>query len=116
MMPDSRQGRVILVVPGNIAVACLRLARRGQLSLEMDPREWLPGLPAGLTVRALLSHTAGLADYSASDAYQDAVAARPGEPWDLDQLLAVSLERPGSAADTRQPRSLSSVAIVPQSS
>jgi CubicO group peptidase (beta-lactamase class C family) len=49
-------------------------------------------------MRALLSHTAGLADYTGSDVYHAAVAARPGEPWDLDQVLAVSLKRPGSAA------------------
>jgi CubicO group peptidase (beta-lactamase class C family) len=40
------------------AVAALRLVREGRLSLDADIREYLPGPP--VTLRQLLSHTAGL--------------------------------------------------------
>jgi len=79
-----------------IAVACLRLASRRSLELDKDARTWLPAAPAGVTVRELLSHTARLADYPATDAYQAGVPAHPAEPWDLDQILAVSLTQPRS--------------------
>ena len=42
-----------------IAVACLRLAARRALRLDKDARTWLAAAPAGVTVRELLSHTAG---------------------------------------------------------
>lgn len=74
-----------------IAIACLRLAGRRVLELDTDVGTWLPAAPAGTTARALLSHTAGLGDYPATDTYQAAVAAHPAAPWDLDQILAVSL-------------------------
>ncbi len=77
-----------------IAVACLRLAGRRSLELDKDARAWLPAAPAGVTLRELLSHTGGLGDYPATDAYQAAVAAHPAEPWDLEQILAVSLAQP----------------------
>ena len=80
-----------------IAVTCLRLSARRSLNLDKDARTWLPAAPAGVTVRALLSHTAGLEDYPATDAYQAAVAAHPAEPWDLEQILPVSLAQPISA-------------------
>jgi ribosomal-protein-serine acetyltransferase len=79
-----------------IAVACLRLAGRRTLGLDKDARTWLPAAPAGATVPELLSHTAGLADYPATDAYQAAVAAHPAEPWDLEQILKVSLAESSS--------------------
>jgi D-alanyl-D-alanine carboxypeptidase len=80
-----------------IAVACLQLAERHSLDLDHNVRTWLPSAPAEITVRELLSHTAGLPDYPATDAYQAAVAAHPAKPWDLERILAVSLAQPMSA-------------------
>jgi CubicO group peptidase (beta-lactamase class C family) len=95
---DSRARQpVFSITKMFIATACLRLARRGVLNLDDEPRRWLPAVPAGLTVREILSHTAGLPDYPATGAYQAAVAACPAEPWGLDQILAVSLAQPISA-------------------
>ncbi len=79
-----------------IAVACLRLSGRRLLDLNEASRSWLPAAPDGVTVRELLSHTAGLADYPAAGAYQTAVADYRAEPWDLEQVLAVSLAQPRS--------------------
>lgn len=94
---DSR-GRqpVFSITKMLIAVACLRLAGRSLLDLDEGARNWLPAAPADVTVRELLSHTAGLADYPAAGAYQAAVATNPAEPWDLEQILAVSLSQPRS--------------------
>jgi len=74
-----------------IAVAALRLAESGLLGLDDAARGWLPQVPGLITVRELLSHTAGLPDYAAAGSYVAAVAAQPGRPWGLDQILAAAL-------------------------
>jgi CubicO group peptidase (beta-lactamase class C family) len=92
---DSRERQpVFSITKMFIAVACLRLSGRRLLDLDEGAQSRLPAAPAGVTVRELLSHTAGLADYPAAGAYQAAVAAYPAEPWDLEQVLAVSLAQP----------------------
>ena len=70
-----------------VAAAVLRLVESGVLRLADDVREWLPQAPPEATVRELLCHTTGLADYVAAAPYLAAVAARPGQPWDLDRIL-----------------------------
>ncbi len=48
------------------AAAILLLAQDGKLTLDDSIRHWLPSLPAGtaaVTLRQLLTHTGGLADY-----------------------------------------------------
>ena len=63
-----------------IAAAALRLAAAGRLDLDA-PTE------AGVGLRAVLRHAAGLPDYGALPAYGAAVAAG-GDPWPADELLA----------------------------
>lgn len=74
-----------------MAVATLRLAEAGHLELDAQARRWLPQIASTITVREILGHTAGLPDYIATAGYLAAVAARPGEPWDLAEIVAVSL-------------------------
>jgi CubicO group peptidase (beta-lactamase class C family) len=74
-----------------VAVATLRLAEAGHLPLDAQARRWLPQIASTITVREILGHTAGLPDYIATAGYLTAVAARPGEPWDLAEIVAVSL-------------------------
>jgi D-alanyl-D-alanine carboxypeptidase len=72
-----------------IAAAALRLAAAGRLDLNA-PTE------AGVGLRAVLRHAAGLPDYGALPAYGAAVAAG-GDPWPADELLAraAALSAPG---------------------
>ena len=49
-----------------VAVVVLQLADEGKLSLEDSVEKWLPGVVpngAGITVRQLLNHTSGIANY-----------------------------------------------------
>jgi CubicO group peptidase (beta-lactamase class C family) len=77
-----------------VAVATLRLAESGHLGhlgLDAQVRQWVPQIASPITVREILGHTAGLPDYIATGAYLAAVASGPGEPWDLAEILKVSL-------------------------
>src|SRR5262245_62727783 len=61
-----------------LAAAALALVARGQLSLDA------PAGGGNATLRQLLQHTAGIAEYGALPAYQQAVA--PGHaPWRVDE-------------------------------
>jgi len=55
------------------AVAVLLLRERGQLDLDAPVKTWLPDAPAAwdaVTVRQLLSHTAGLPDFTRLEDYE----------------------------------------------
>ncbi len=64
-----------------IAACALRLAEAGRLDLDRP----LPGRP--YTLRLLLQHRAGVADYGALPEYHAAVA-RGDDPWTVDEVLA----------------------------
>ncbi len=63
-----------------IAATALTMVRDGQLALD----DALPG--ESFTLRQLLQHRAGLADYGSVTAYRGAVAAGE-DAWPVDQLL-----------------------------
>ena len=92
----SRHGRqpVFSITKMFIAVACLRIAGLQLVDLDEDARRWLPLVPVDLTLRQLLKHTSGLADYPATGAYRTALAAEPAKPWALEEILAVTLAQP----------------------
>jgi CubicO group peptidase (beta-lactamase class C family) len=72
-----------------VAAALLRLVARGMLALDRTPAHWLPEFaPAGrITLRQLLQHTGGIADYGALAAYHEAV--RAGDPpWSFAEFRA----------------------------
>jgi len=64
-----------------LAIAALRLVDQGRLDLD-TPR---PGRP--YTLRQLLQHRAGVADYASLDSYREAVAANEAA-WPRDRMLA----------------------------
>ncbi|WP_395943351.1 serine hydrolase [Brevundimonas sp.] len=69
------------------AVAVLLLRERGQLDLEGPVKTWLPDAPSAwdaVTVRQLLSHTAGIPDFTRLEEYE----ARKTAPTTTGELLA----------------------------
>jgi D-alanyl-D-alanine carboxypeptidase len=56
--------RVGSITKAFVAACVLQLVAEGRLELDSRVEKWLPGLaPKGVTIRQLLSHTSGLADY-----------------------------------------------------
>ncbi|MEV6081602.1 serine hydrolase domain-containing protein [Streptomyces sp. NPDC052069] len=74
-----------------VATAALRLIESGRLALDDEVSRRVPQAPSGITVRHLLGHTSGLPDYASAPAYLDAVAARPAQPWSLEQIASIAL-------------------------
>lgn len=81
------------------AMAALLLEDEGKLSLDDTVAKWLPGITDGdkITVRQLLSHTAGLQDYWPQD-YSFAAMERPTDPGAIiDRWAKKPLDyRPGT--------------------
>ncbi|HMM41243.1 MAG TPA: serine hydrolase domain-containing protein [Thermomicrobiales bacterium] len=76
-----------------IAAAVLRLVERGAVALDEPIGTYLPDLPlpTAPTVRQLLRHTGGMADYGGLAAYHDAVRQCPERPWSDDEFLRRTL-------------------------
>lgn len=75
------------------AVAIMLLNERGAVDLDAPVKTYLPDAPAawdGVTVRHLLSHTAGIPDFTRFDDY-DALKTRPAT---LPDLIARFRDRP----------------------
>lgn len=95
--PDARF-LVYSVTKTLLAALVLRLVDAGRV--DLDAAVELPALPTRVTLRQLLRHTAGLADYGGLPAYHEAVRSTPGEPWRFDALLSETLAHPAFAPDT----------------
>jgi CubicO group peptidase (beta-lactamase class C family) len=80
-----------------VATAAVKLAELGRLDLDTRVSDHVSAGPADLTLREALGHTGGLADYATTVAYRTAVAAQPGQPWGLDEILQVGLRGERSA-------------------
>jgi D-alanyl-D-alanine carboxypeptidase len=89
-----------------VATVLLQLEAEGRLSLDDTVESWLPGLVQGngydgnkITLRRLLNHTSGIANYTDDPAFIDA-AAGPGFPehrYDTHtpgELVAIALKYP----------------------
>ncbi|MBK6734648.1 MAG: beta-lactamase family protein [bacterium] len=81
-----------------VAATVLRLAEEGRLALEAPLADLLPpdlatvlaadGYALGaMTVRQVLSHTAGLADHSGDDRYGEAIIADPAHAWTREEQV-----------------------------
>ncbi|MET7334848.1 serine hydrolase domain-containing protein [Nonomuraea sp. NPDC005650] len=73
-VPREARFRVASLTKSMVATVILQLVQERELTLEEPISERLPGLVAGgdrITVRQLLNHTSGLADYVAADEFVD---------------------------------------------
>ncbi len=99
--------RVASVTKTFTAATVLRLVEQGRLALDAPIARYLPAAyttllagggyrPDRITVRQLLRHTGGLADYADTDAFDDAVRAAPAHRWTrLEQVrFALAHGRP----------------------
>ncbi len=91
MTPD-RPVRIASNTKTYVAAAVLRLAETGRIELDAPIDALLPGEltellesdgydPSAIRVRHLLTHTGGLDDHGAADAYTEAVLADPTHHW-----------------------------------
>ncbi|UQA96916.1 serine hydrolase domain-containing protein [Streptomyces halobius] len=98
-----------------VATVLLQLEAEGRLSLDDTVESWLPGLVQGngydgskITLRRLLNHTSGMADYTADPAFVHN-AAGPGFPehrYDThtpEELVAIALKYPPQPDPERAP-------------
>ena len=82
-----------------VSAIVLQLAGEGKLTLDDSVERWLPGLvPNGtaITVRQLLNHTSGLADYAPDedDTFINRVLADRHKTWEPHELVAIGTAYP----------------------
>lgn len=75
------------------AALTLQLVDEGVIELDAPVNTWLDGLPGGdtMTVRALLNHTSGLADFANEPEGISAMSGHRDEPPTDDELIAAGL-------------------------
>jgi D-alanyl-D-alanine carboxypeptidase len=75
-----------------IAGALLQHVARGTIALDRPIQDYLPdlSLPAPVTVRQALNHTAALPDYGGLPEYHTAVRDHPERPWSTGRFLQVA--------------------------
>jgi D-alanyl-D-alanine carboxypeptidase len=86
-----------------VAALAFKLQEEGRLSLDDPISTWLPDYPNGsaITLRMLMNHTSGIADYFWNANYKTLVFDRPDHHWTVDEILAMAAEqapifRPGA--------------------
>ncbi|TDD37344.1 class A beta-lactamase-related serine hydrolase [Nonomuraea terrae] len=93
-VPRNARFRVASLTKSVIATIVLQLAEEHRLSLDRPVGAWLPGIVAGadrITVRQLLNHTSGLADYVAHPEFKDAMVYG-GRTYRPEQLIGYAEE------------------------
>ena len=71
-----------------IAAGILRAVDADRFRLADPLASRLPGAPAGRTISQVLTHTAGLGNYTDDPGYLAAVRDRPADPWSLQDIAA----------------------------
>jgi len=112
-MTTTTPFRVASVTKTFVAAAVLRQAEQHRLSLAAPIERFLSPssdallrrggyVPARITVRMLLDHTAGLFDYASSDAYDTLNVTNPERNWSASDQLVFAVEhgRPLAAPGT----------------
>lgn len=88
-LPKDARFYTYSITKSLLANALLSLVDQGQLKLDAYVQSYLPNfsLDTSITLRQLLSHTSGLADYGETAIYRDAVKATPNSPWSVATFL-----------------------------
>jgi D-alanyl-D-alanine carboxypeptidase len=74
-----------------VTAVVMQLVAEGKLHLDDHLSRYLPDYPRArhITMRQLLAHTSGIANYFESGAYSRAVFAHPGRRWTVPDILAL---------------------------
>ena len=77
------------------ATLLLLLRDEGRLILDDRLVRWFPRITGSdrISLRQLLNHTAGVADYGGLRSYHDEVRASPSTPWSFDRFAAETFEK-----------------------
>lgn len=124
---DDPMGPTLMIGTGSISklyavVAALRLVDGGVLSLDDTLGKWFPGVPnvgPGISLRQVMQHTSGIADYMAAPGYFSTVMADPARVWQREELLSFigsPLFAPGAGWDASNSNSLLLEIIVSRES
>jgi D-alanyl-D-alanine carboxypeptidase len=72
-----------------VTAVVMQLVDEGRLRLDDHLSRYLPRYPRAdrITIRQLLGHTSGIANYFESPRYSEAVFSRPGRRWSERQIL-----------------------------
>ncbi|PRY35606.1 serine hydrolase domain-containing protein [Umezawaea tangerina] len=84
-----------------VATLVLQLVGEGRVGLDDPVEKWLPGLVpggSGITLRMLLNHTSGLADYVDDQGVVDSVFGKSTKKWTSRELLAAGTALPPTSA------------------
>jgi uncharacterized protein (TIGR02145 family) len=79
------------------AAASLQLAEEGSLALDDSLNAWLPDYPHidnTITLRQLLNHTGGIADFVDHPAYWDSIFAAPERVWTPAEIVTTFAGEP----------------------
>src|SRR5438876_2447537 len=93
LSPDDRF-RIGSITKTFVAVVVLQLVGEHRLRLDDTVERWLPGLVPGgrrITVRELLEHTSGLADYPNDSGFLRRTLAQPRRHWEPGELVRVAV-------------------------
>ncbi len=91
-IPHDARFRIASLTKGVVATTILRLAETGRLELDRPVATWLPGAihdADRITVRRLLNHTSGLADYLDHPSFRDP-QSYTRRTWQPQQLVALA--------------------------
>ena len=77
------------------AALILTLCEAGQLRLEDPLGRWFPRIAHAdrISLRQLLSHTAGIPDYGGLRAYREGVKSSPSTPWPFERFATETFDK-----------------------
>jgi D-alanyl-D-alanine carboxypeptidase len=96
-LSSRTQFRIGSITKPFVAVAILMNVADGRLSLDQRLDTALPSSPAAfaaVTVRHLLQHTSGIANYTNDQNWQAIVGRDPKRKWAPDELVSVAASKP----------------------
>ncbi len=78
-----------------LALLALQLCEQGEMRLDDTLSRWFPRVDRAdrITMRHLLTHTAGVPNYGGVAAYHEAVRVSPSDPWTFDRFAAETFDR-----------------------